>query len=142
MGLCLGLGRSWVTAASGALLVMLSACGRSEAEDAVAALLPQPEDARFQGVTKHEDAVCGEVNLTKEVGTKGYRRFVYLRGAASIAPSVSYTPSDLAGFDATCRMLGKQGNELDREVCARAFDARRSLEQAATFEALWKRTCG
>lgn len=121
-------------------LLALDACGRSEAEDAVAAMLPEPESARFQSVTRHGDAVCGEVRAGG--GANRYVRFVYLQGAASIAPSTVHAPRDLAAFDATCRMLGGQGNALDKQVCAAAADARRTDEQAAAFEALWRGKCG
>lgn len=126
----------------GASLLALSACGRSEAEDAVAATLPDSGAARFQSVARHGDATCGEVNAGGAGSTNGYTRFVYRQGVAVIAPRVSYTPVDLSGFEATCRMLGGQGNGFDRQVCTRAADARRTIERAAMFEDLWRRSCG
>ena len=116
--------------------ISLNACGRGEAEDAVAATLPDPQAARFQAVETHGDAVCGEVN-----GGGGYRRFVYRRGVASGAPATSYTATDLAGFDATCRMVGGHGNGLDRQVCTRAAEARHAVEQATALERLWQTSC-
>lgn len=126
----------WFVVSGAALLIV--ACGRSEAEEAVAATLPNPEAARFQSVAQYGDAVCGEVSAG---GAGGYMRFVYREGVASIAPRESYTPSDVAGFDATCRMLGGQGNALDRQICTRAAEARQTIEQAAAFETLWRRSC-
>lgn len=125
-----------------AALLALGACGRGEVEDAVAATLPDPQDARFQSVARHGDAVCGEVNPGGARGTGKYTRFVYRRSVVSIAPRVTYTPADVVGFEATCSMLGGQGNGLDRQVCTRAANARRAAAQAAAFDKLWQESCG
>lgn len=123
-----------------ALLLVLEACGRSDAEDAVASKLSDPEVARFQSVRRHGDAVCGEV---KEGGEKTgkYRRFVYFRNVASLAPVSTYSAADIAAFEATCRIISGRGNGLDQEVCKRAADARRTREEAEAFDTLWQRTC-
>lgn len=125
---------------TGPVVLALSACGRSEAESAVAATLPSPQAARFQQVTQYDDATCGEVSGGGSARA-GYSRFIFRNGTVSIAPRALYTAADLAGFDATCRMLGKQGNGLDREVCARAEQVRRVAAQLAEFDALWQHTC-
>lgn len=122
------------------VLLTLGACGRSEAEGAVAATLPHPQAARFQSVTQYDDGVCGEVS-GGGASRGGYVRFVFRDSAVSISPRTFYTAADLASFDATCRTLGGQGNGLDREVCTRAAQIRQDAALSADFEALWQRTC-
>lgn len=128
-------------AATVGMLLLLGGCGERDAERAVASTLAEPSSARFQSVEKRGDAVCGEVKASGEGGTAGYARFVYQEGAATIEPRTRYTPADLGGFDATCRMLGGQGNGLDRQVCTRAAGARQAVDKARAFEALWRRRC-
>lgn len=123
------------------LLLVFNACGRIDAEDAVALKLSGSGKARFQSVRRSGDAVCGEVKAGEEGTADRYRRFVYSGKLASIAPDVIYSPADIAAFETTCRLLAGRGNELDREVCKRAADARRTQHEAAAFASQWQDQC-
>lgn len=126
--------------ASVGLLLLLAACGERDAERAVAATFTDSTAARFQSVERHGEFVCGEVNPG---GRAGYTRFVFEEATerVNVAPPKSYSAAELDGFDRTCRMLGGAGTAFDRQACARATDARRDADRAATFALIWQQAC-
>ena len=121
-------------------LGLLVACGEPAAEQAVSRRFPAGS-TKFQDVARHGDTVCGEVNATEPTGTSGYRRFIYndRTDAVTIAQDVTYGSTDLAAFDASCRMAGGQAGAA--ALCQAAGRARRAVEDGRRFEQDWRRRC-
>lgn len=123
-----------------ALLAVLAACGERAAKQAVAERFPAGS-TKLQGVARHGDAVCGEVNATGSTGTSGYRRFIYddRTDEVTVAQDVTYETTDLAAFDASCRMAGGQAGAA--ALCEEAGRVRRAVEDGRRFEQDWRRRC-
>jgi len=124
-----------------AFLAFLAACGERAAEQAVADHFPSGS-TKLQGVARHGDAVCGEVNATGSPGTSGYRRFIYddRTDEVIVASDVTYGSADLAAFDTSCRMAGDQAGAA--ALCDEANRARQMVENGQRFEQTWRQSCG
>lgn len=131
-------------AAVASLLLLLTGCGGSDAEQAVAAALPDPASARFQSVVDRQDHVCGEVNGKDPAGRLGgYRRFVYDKssGAALIDPQLQDELPARNVQDAACAKPFAYQSVDERLACAAAPAREAGSSRQRAFEDLWRRGC-
>lgn len=117
----------------------LASCGSARLEGDVAGLFP--DNARYQKLERHGDAVCGQVNVPGEEGTDGYTRFVGVGGTGTLDPVPGYAEPEIRQFERTCQMVSTGGTAMDHTACDLARQARLASRLKTAFEAEWKTRC-
>ncbi len=124
----------------------LPSCGAEEANprDIVAAMMEDPDSARFQSVRERTDHVCGEVNArVPSGGYTGYRRFVVDRrtGTAMIEPREEIVASAASHLDPACSKPAGYQSVDERFACAQAPVERQASDQQRRFEIVYANSC-
>lgn len=105
-----------------------------------------PESAKFRNMrlSMDEAIVCGEINAKNAYGAyAGYQRFLYMGGAATLAPAETLTARDVRSQQIPCieeqvKQSLQRGDKADLEMsCLVAQQAETRYQFQNEFEAQW-----